>query len=374
MKDAYFKNWPTQPLNKLLILNQSGIWGDEGTESDYPVLRSTNIREGKLVLDDVAYRKIDSKEVQKYLLEDGDIIVTKSSGSAQLIGKCCIFTKKDNKKYLFSNFTQRLRVNKTMIDPYFLFYYLTSPLGKAVLSRINNTTSGLRNLNMRDYSQQAIPAPPLPIQRNIISVLDKCESARAKRKEANRLTDEFIKSVFLDMFGDPVRNNKDWYIDKIENICSAESGGTPSTNQKEYWEDGNIPWLSSTCCRDDFVRGATAYITKEGLENSSAKIFKKKTVLVALVGATIGKTGFLTFDSTTNQNIVGLYPRKGSNIVPEYLFFAMQFLYPRFLALSRSGFKMANLTFVRNLIMPFEEELNNLFNSLMQKAFKGELS
>jgi type I restriction enzyme R subunit len=88
------------------------------------------------------------------------------------------------------------------------------------------------------------------------------------------------------------------------------------------------------------------------LDNSSAKMFKPKTTLIALVGATIGKTAFTTFETTTNQNMAGLYPLDENKLMPEFLFFASQLLYVMFMQLGDGNFKMANLSFIRSLEIP----------------------
>lgn len=237
--------------------------------------------------------------------------------------------------------------------------------------------------------------PNLERQEKIIEFIEKAEKSKEWRKEADELTKDFLKSVFLKMFGD-----KDKFeTEKIGEICNAQSGGTPSRGKKEYWENGTIPWLGSAVCKDKYVTESKQFITKEGLENSSTRIFKKGTILVALVGATIGKTAYLNFEATTNQNIAGIFPKENIDLNPEYLFYAMQVLYSKFISLSDATFKMANLTWVRNLKIPLppvelqnkfalivEEveklkeyqkksggEINDLFNALMQKAFRGEL-
>lgn len=91
----------------------------------------------------------------------------------------------------------------------------------------------------------------------------------------------------------------------------------------EYWDKGNIPWLRSEVCKDGIVTNATEFITEKGLENSSAKYLKPKSTLIALVGATIGKTALLTFKATTNQNVAGLYPLDESKLMLSSFF--MQF-------------------------------------------------
>lgn len=89
--------------------------------------------------------------------------------------------------------------------------------------------------------------------------------------------------------------------------------------KKEYYEGGTIPWLMSGEVSQGEVRAATNFITQKGLENSSARMFPKNTVLVAMYGATAGQVGILRFEATTNQAVCGILPNK--QFVPEFLFY-----------------------------------------------------
>ena len=145
--------------------------------------------------------------------------------------------------------------------------------------------------------------------------------------------------------------DSDYEFKKLGDICDVLAGGTPKREEPSYW-NGKIPWVGSTVCKDIYVTKSDEFITEEGLKNSSAKLLKKETSLIALVGATIGKTGFLTFDCTTNQNVAGLYPKDLKQLNTKYLFFSIQNLYSKFLSLSEGKFRMANLSFVRDLEIP----------------------
>ena len=138
---------------------------------------------------------------------------------------------------------------------------------------------------------------------------------------------------------------------ELGKVCKIQSGGTPQRSTKSYW-NGKIPWVGSTVCKDKEVVKAEEFITKEGLSNSSAKLFKKNTTLIALVGATIGKTGLLKFECATNQNIAGLFPKNPNKVYPTYLFYTTQNLYSNFLNLGEKKFKMANLSFVKQQKIP----------------------
>jgi len=99
---------------------------------------------------------------------------------------------------------------------------------------------------------------------------------------------------------------KDWVIEKLGNVCFTTSGGTPSRKIASYYQ-GNIPWVKSGELDKGIITKTEEYISEEALENSSAKIFPKGTLLIALYGATIGKLGFLGIDAATNQAVCGIF-------------------------------------------------------------------
>lgn len=219
-------------LRDLLCVADSGTWGDPADPATgSPVLRSSNMQDGQLVLDDVAWRLIPAGDVERRRLETGDILVTKSSGSAHHIGKCCIFRQPaDGRDYYFSNFTLRLRTSPEIADWRWVKYWLTSPMGRQVLDALNNTTTGLRNLSVPQYLEQRVPCPSLPEQRRLADILDKADAVRRKRKEAIALTEELLRSAFLEMFGDPVTNPKGWPVRPLGELADIASGVTKGKN------------------------------------------------------------------------------------------------------------------------------------------------
>lgn len=99
---------------------------------------------------------------------------------------------------------------------------------------------------------------------------------------------------------------KGWIEVKLDNIATIGSGGTPSRANSSYW-GGNIPWIKISDIQGLYVDRATEFITQDGLNNSSAKIFPKGTILLTIF-ATIGRVGILQIDATTNQAIAGITP------------------------------------------------------------------
>lgn len=113
-----------------------------------------------------------------------------------------------------------------------------------------------------------------------------------------------------------------WVKDKIFRIAHLiTSGGTPSSGNEAYY-DGDIFWVQSGDLNDGYILDTEKKITVEGLNNSSAKIFPKATLLIAMYGATIGKLGLLSIEACTNQACCGIILSK--KILPKYLFYFFQ--------------------------------------------------
>ncbi|MBL9042746.1 MAG: restriction endonuclease subunit S [Myxococcales bacterium] len=112
---------------------------------------------------------------------------------------------------------------------------------------------------------------------------------------------------------------KRWQWKLLGEVCKTSSGGTPLSSRKEYYEGGDIPWILSGEVAVGNVRQAKSFITRQGLENSAAKLFPKNTVLVAMYGATAGQVGILRFEAATNQAVCGILPN--DKLIPEFLFY-----------------------------------------------------
>ena len=116
-----------------------------------------------------------------------------------------------------------------------------------------------------------------------------------------------------------------WIVKKLGEIFETQSGGTPLKTHKEYYEEGNIPWLRSGEVCKKYIQDTEMYITSLGLENSSAKYFPIDTVVVAMYGATAGQVGILKLETTTNQAICGIFPRE--DYIPEFLYYVLHSKY-----------------------------------------------
>ena len=128
----------------------------------------------------------------------------------------------------------------------------------------------------------------------------------------------------------------DWKDDKIEGLAEVSSGGTPNRRKPEYW-NGDIPWITTSLVDFNQIKNAEEHITKEGLDNSSAKIFPKGTMLMAMYGqgVTRGKVGILKLDAATNQACAAIKWNK--KIDTQLMFFQLQRIYEDIRNISNSG-------------------------------------
>lgn len=171
-------DWTPQPLKRVLVANQSGVWGDDPTGSqDTVVLRSTDISiNGAWAITDPATRSLSALDAHAARLRVGDIVVVTSSGSEQHIGKAALVDGAvADLGAAFSNFTQRLTTSKAA-DPRYVWYLLRSPFGREQLRWLSSTTTGLRNLSGRVLGAVTFPGPPVSDQRRIASALDEVRS------------------------------------------------------------------------------------------------------------------------------------------------------------------------------------------------------
>ena len=107
---------------------------------------------------------------------------------------------------------------------------------------------------------------------------------------------------------------------KLGEICDFISGGTPSKSKNEYWKNGNIPWIKISDFKEKYIKCSDEKITKNGLENSSAKLLKKGTILYTIF-ASVGKVAILDIEATTNQAVVGINLKEDNSIDKDFLYY-----------------------------------------------------
>lgn len=282
-----------------------------------------------------------------------------------------------------------------LVEPNYLKYYFKyNKPNKLVLD------SSYPSIRLSDISEIRIKLPSNEIQLKVSNILDKAQNLIDKRKEQLEALDELVKSKFIEMFGDPVTNLKKWDKVAIGEMFEIKTGATPSRKENSYWEGGTIPWVKTTELKEYIINETEEYITEDGFNNSSVNLLPKDTILIAMYGQgkTRGMTGKLGIEATTNQACAAILPNNNENM--DFVWYQLRLLYDELRALGQGGSQPnlnTNLVKTYQLIFPpvelqneferfikhidklkFEmekslKELEDNFNSLMQKAFKGKL-
>ena len=221
----------------------------------------------------------------------------------------------------------------------------------------------------------AVPQISRDEQQKCMDMMDLLESIIRERKSQLDKLDELIKARFVELFGDPMINNKGFELRKYGELFELNAGGTPSKAKSEYWNDGTISWIGSNMCQNTYIyENDGNYITEEGMAHSSARIFPIDTVLIALVGATIGKTALLKFETTTNQNVLGIRKIRENGYLPEFVFYYTQGLYQKFLNIGDGGFAMASKGFISELPIPVVDvHLQEEFSAFAEQVDKSKV-
>jgi type I restriction enzyme S subunit len=294
---------------------------------------------------------------------------------------------------LFDNNVMGVIPQEERVDTTYLYFYLRTLdfyhlAGKTTVPAIRKST----------IEKLKIPLPPLEEQRRIAAILDKADGVRRKRKEAIRLTEELLKSTFLEMFGDPVTNPKGWEKIKLGNLCTIVRGGSPRPIND--YLGGSIPWIKigdATEGDDIYIHKTAEAIKPDGVKKS--RYLEPGSLIFANCGVSLGfarilkiagciHDGWLAF-SDLDKSINQIFLLKLLNSITEH-----------FRAIAPAGTQPnLNTTIMKNFEIPVPpidlqekfavvshyltdsikknsemfEQSENLFNSLLQRAFRGEL-
>ncbi|HEF1504235.1 TPA: restriction endonuclease subunit S [Campylobacter coli] len=406
------QGWKWKSLGEICFITDGTHKTPNYIETGIPFLSVKNISKGFFDLSDVKYISLEehNKLIKRAKPEFGDILICRIG----TLGKAI----KISLEFEFSIFVSLgLLKPKVKIISDYLVYFLNSCF---IEEWINDNKVGggthTAKLNLNILEKCPIALPPLKEQERIVGILDENfakidENIKILEQDLLNL-DELMQSALQKAFN-PLKDNakenyklpQGWEWKSLGEIANTSSGGTPSRNKKEYWENGNIKWLKSGELNDGYIDFIEENITEEAIKNSSAKIFQKGTLLIAMYGATAGKLRILNLDSTTNQAICAfLHKDKNIKFLEKFLFYFLFFLRDKIIKDSFGGAQPnINQTYIKNLQIPLPpikeqeqiashldelsshvknlkqnyqaqiKDLQELKNSLLDKAFKGNL-
>lgn len=212
--------------------------------------------------------------INQYIFDDKLVLVAEDGG--HFGSKTKPITYLVNGKCWVNNHAHVLRAKKGFLAEYIcyslMFYKIEGYINGATRQKL--TQAALRKL--------IIPKRPIEYQKAIVDRLDLVKCIIEKKQIIINELDLLIKSRFVELFGDPVLNEKGWNLISLESVCqSIYGGGTPSKKIKEYYM-GTIPWVTSKDMKSDIIVDSIEHITQVAIDNSSTKIIPPESVLIVI--------------------------------------------------------------------------------------------
>ena len=270
----------------------------------------------------------------EHALKDGDILLVRSNGNRELIGRSLFIRNLPARPVTHSAFTIRVRFTSRLADPRFFAYLFRSPIIRQVLSAQGNGAN-ISNLNQDILTRLRVALPPLRAQQSIAAILSAYDDLIENNTRRIAILEEMARRIYEEWF---VRFRfpghkgmrmveselglvpEGWAIESVEDVTETLGGGTPSKTESDYWDGGDINWYSPTDltgARTVFMEESASKITALGLAKSSAKLFPGNSVMMTS-RATLGVIAVNTTPACTNQGFIVCVP---SDRMPLWLLF-----------------------------------------------------
>lgn len=388
-------------LQKKAILEvQDGNHGEQHPrQSDFvaegiPFLTATQLLDDQIFLNKaprISFEK--AKKLRIGWIKPNDVLLSHNA----TVGRVSVVPLFEGQAVIGTSLTY-YRLNPQFFNPHFFALVLKSQDFQNQLERSMQQTT--RNqVPITRQKELKIPLPPLPEQKRIAAILEKCDRLRRTRRYSLQLSETFLQSAFLEMFGDPATNPMGWDIEELGLIGVLDRGRSKHRprNAPELF-GGSYPFIQTgdVANSSGYIKSYKQTYSEQGLKQS--KLWSKGTLCIT-IAANIAKTGILTFDACFPDSIVGFLPHQKTNtdFIQQWFSFIQQNLED---TAPESAQKNINLEILRGLPVPLpplplqekfaqivqkherfrtqqreaERQAEHLFQTLLHRAFRGELT
>lgn len=288
------------------------------SEKGIPVIRISNIKENNVDLDD-CIKTLEENIDEKYIVHQGDLLIAMSGATT---GKNGVYMSA-NIAYLNQRVGNIKVKNKELLIEKFRNFYIAN-----MQNEILNTAYGgaQPNISSQKMSVMIFPLPPLSEQQRIV---ERIEELFAKLDEAKERLQEVAESfavrkaailhkAFTGELTQQWRrengvSDESWEEKKLGEVGSWLGGGTPSTSREEYWENGNILWITSKDMKSAVIEDTLMKVNEIGVKNSSANYIEKPALLVVMRSGILRRTfpvAMVKKPFTVNQDLKAIIPDK----------------------------------------------------------------
>jgi len=302
-------------------------------------LRNQDVQWWEVNTDNLPKMDFDPKEKQKYELNQGDILVCEGGE----VGRSAVWEEEDKECY-FQKALHRVRPHSSKYDPRYFCYFMEFGKKSGLFSAGTNQST-IEHLTAEKLKRQTIPVPPADEQTRIADYLDKerrrIDQLKSKYQDLLNSAHELIEVKTRDAVTGETDSSvtkesevnwigevpEHWDVVRTRFVAELHSGHTPNRSNDEYWEDTNIPWVTTSDIKP-FRKGRKRYlyetehqISKLGMENSGAHLLPKGTVFLSRT-ASVGFSGIMGEPMATSQDFANWVC--GDELIPEYLLYVFR--------------------------------------------------
>ena len=349
--------------------------------------------------------KIDTSDIRSYqdvkkgytVFQEGDVLFAKITPCMEN-GKGAIAYGLMNGKGCGSSEFHVLRPNKDVVTAEWIYYLTAWEWFRNEAEKHMTGSAGQKRVPKAYLENYVVNVPSLEEQKKQTKVLVQLQQIIDDRKKELICLDELIKARFVELFGDPIFNQMNWDTDAVENLCAEiYGGGTPSKAHPEYYEDGDIPWVSSKDMKTDVLYDSQIKINQLGVENSTAKMVPINSVIMVIRSGILKHTlpvAINVVPITVNQDLKVFIPNE--RVLSLFLMYQFKMLEKDILsgvrAVTADNIEFSSLKERKIIVPPIElqeqfvsfveqtdkskvvvqkalDETQQLFDSLMQKYF-----
>ncbi|MBO7225596.1 MAG: restriction endonuclease subunit S [Bacteroidales bacterium] len=278
------KGWEIKKLGEVCesdlgkTLNQA-----KDTGNLYPYLCAINVLWDKFDFSTVKYTRFEKSELERYSVRKGDLLICEGGD----IGRSAIWDKEESMQY--QNALHRVRFNGS-IEPRFCLLYFRFLKNSGILDLQYGKGVTIKHLVKTSLLSIPIPIPPLSEQERIVGELDCLSGVIEKKKEQLKELDALAQSIFYEMFGNPVENDRGWEVKRLGEITSKiGSGATPKGGNESYKLEGISLIRSLNVHNNLFVYKDLAHIDIEQADSLKNVIIEKGDVLLNITGASVAR-------------------------------------------------------------------------------------
>lgn len=307
------KSWESVKLGDLYEVHNGLSKGGKFFGSGYPFLTFSTVFNNYFLpeeLTDVV--QSTEKERESYSILRGDVFVTRTSETSDELGMSCVALK-DYPNATYNGFTKRMRPITDRVLPEYIGYYMRMPSFRGEFQAFSTMTTRA-SLKNEDLLSLEVKLPEIGEQKKIAGILSAYDALIENNQHQIDLIEEAAQRLYKEWFvnlrfpgcekteivdGVPVG----WKTSVIEKVCDRiNAGGTPSRRKANYWNSEDYIWYKTGELLDCWLIDSEEKISMEGLSNSSAKLFPKNTILMAIYASpTLGHLGILSSEACCNQ-------------------------------------------------------------------------